>query len=665
MSVGVWPRRVLAVVVGLLLVTAAVMGPVAIVTEDEQPIGQARAASLGDYFISSDDSGRINASGATTGDFHWGDTNPDGNSFTDVSIGPDATYAYTIDNADLRQYRVDDGTLERNIDITTGVSEVKAGADGTYFFVGLDETTNPVDAYYVSNGTKAWSASEPGDRVAAIAISPDGETIYAGSQDNNIYALHSSNGTHKWTYTQFGSLVGSLGVSPDGEVLYAETGGTFKAIYTSNQSDKWDKSETVRGDVLTDSDGHLYYANANDVVKSTEPDGTTIRYSKQQGATIVDGAYDPVNDIHYQATYAGTVLALDGSDGSLVFNKTIHPGALTGEVSAGSNFVTTSGLPGSGESVSGTVETQYRQTFELYSFDTERFPPQSTTLSAYYYENQGTGGPIESPENKVRTLEDSDDDGFGSLDNQSTLKLENDTMYHLRLEGPHGDQRDVHGFHARKSRGDDVINLFAWGPNGSVNVPDQNETDIPLPPADNIPDPIDLPENEIPPPPGVNDSAPGPYLDTGKFWFDGEPCVGLRYNDPSGETEELAYNFTYNETHYADTILFDEPVGYYETCISPLNTTLGDIPEGEGDLSFNLTRNGTEWNGSLGFGDPIGGGGLGGALGPVSGGGGGGGGGDTLWILALLGAAGGAYYYRQDLRRLGRQAARRIGLGGG
>jgi outer membrane protein assembly factor BamB len=65
-----------------------------------------------------------------------------------------------------------------------------------------------------------WRSLTASDRVLSVAPSPDGSTVYLGSQDNNAYAVDASDGTQIWSSSVASNSVWSVAPSPDGSTVY-------------------------------------------------------------------------------------------------------------------------------------------------------------------------------------------------------------------------------------------------------------------------------------------------------------------------------------------------------------------------------------------------------------------------------------------------------------
>ena len=56
--------------------------------------------------------------------------------------------------------------------------------------------------------------------TSAPVVSPDGSTVYVGSEDNNVYALNAADGSLLWKYATGSGVYSSPRLSADGATLF-------------------------------------------------------------------------------------------------------------------------------------------------------------------------------------------------------------------------------------------------------------------------------------------------------------------------------------------------------------------------------------------------------------------------------------------------------------
>ena len=72
-------------------------------------------------------------------------------------------------------------------------------------------------------GTEIWNFTT-GGWVVSPALSPDGKTVYAGSDDASLYAVDAATGTQVWAFKTGYAVRSSPALSPDGKTVYVGSG---------------------------------------------------------------------------------------------------------------------------------------------------------------------------------------------------------------------------------------------------------------------------------------------------------------------------------------------------------------------------------------------------------------------------------------------------------
>ena len=69
-------------------------------------------------------------------------------------------------------------------------------------------------------GAKKWTFAT-GDAVeSSPTLSPNGTTVYVGSDDKSLYAVDAASGTQQWTFATGDEVDSSPTLSPDGSTVY-------------------------------------------------------------------------------------------------------------------------------------------------------------------------------------------------------------------------------------------------------------------------------------------------------------------------------------------------------------------------------------------------------------------------------------------------------------
>jgi len=119
-----------------------------------------------------------------------------------------------------------------------------------------------------------WVYDEFGNSVrSSPAVSPDGGTIYVGSDDNRLYAVDAADGTKKWRFDTGGNVISSPVVGPDGMVYVGSEGGANQGrVYGLNPADRLNQPN---GSTLNTTNEWLFYTpNDIDSSPAAGPDGT-------------------------------------------------------------------------------------------------------------------------------------------------------------------------------------------------------------------------------------------------------------------------------------------------------------------------------------------------------------------------------------------------------
>ena len=72
------------------------------------------------------------------------------------------------------------------------------------------------------------------------ALSPDGGTVYIGSNDNHLYAVDAATGEERWRFETDGGVDSSPAVSADGSVVYVGSrDDRLYAVDTATGAESW------------------------------------------------------------------------------------------------------------------------------------------------------------------------------------------------------------------------------------------------------------------------------------------------------------------------------------------------------------------------------------------------------------------------------------------
>jgi outer membrane protein assembly factor BamB len=120
--------------------------------------------------------------------------------------------------------------------ITLGRSQYAPtiGTDGTIYVSALDSYLYAINP----NGTLKWKFKATQEFESAPALSADGLVVYAGSDDNNLYAVNTANGTLKWKYKASDDVNAAPAIDAAGN-LYITTSNWFGWSINKNGKLNW------------------------------------------------------------------------------------------------------------------------------------------------------------------------------------------------------------------------------------------------------------------------------------------------------------------------------------------------------------------------------------------------------------------------------------------
>jgi len=149
----------------------------------------------------------------------------------------------------------------------TAATPLLISADGQTLYAGTDK--EQLDAYAASDGHKLWSAPL-GGIPGAPALGSDG-TIYVGSSDGALHAI-GSDGAPRWRYPSNGWVRAMPAVS--GPTIYGgtDTGAVFALDAGGTQRWRLELGAETIG-LAGGPDGTLYATSANGTLHALAPDG--------------------------------------------------------------------------------------------------------------------------------------------------------------------------------------------------------------------------------------------------------------------------------------------------------------------------------------------------------------------------------------------------------
>ena len=149
------------------------------------------------------------------------------------------------------------------------------GTDGTIYVSSLSHSIYAVTDNGAS-ATQKWKFATGGEVFSSPAISADGNTIYVGSDDYNLYALNAADGSLKWKFTTGNSVGSSPAISADGKTVYVgSTDGNIYAVNSASGTEKWAfATGNSYSSPAIGADGTIYIGSDDDNLYALTDNGT-------------------------------------------------------------------------------------------------------------------------------------------------------------------------------------------------------------------------------------------------------------------------------------------------------------------------------------------------------------------------------------------------------
>ncbi len=198
------------------------------------------------------------------------------------------------------------------------------------------------------DGTVAWELKGAGGGFGTPTI--DGDTVYVGSSDGNLYAVAIPTGKARWIYPAKED-VSTRPALAGGLVLVASLQDTIFAVDARTGAWKWHHRREQKADSLTIfgaaavavGGGAAFAAYSDGFVASLDPATGASRWERRVAPTGTHLDVDSIaldGDRLYAAAYSGAVLALDARTGKDLWSFAA-PAASRVAVGAGFVFAVT------------------------------------------------------------------------------------------------------------------------------------------------------------------------------------------------------------------------------------------------------------------------------------------------------------------------------------
>ena len=138
--------------------------------------------------------------------------------------------------------------------------------DGSTVYAGSNGDDS-LYAFDAANGNKEWSFPL-GSTVSGtpLKVSPDGSTVYCGSLDSGLFAVDAASGQEKWRLATFQGLFSPPALSPNGSVVYVNGDSGLFAIDAVSGHIKWTLPCGTSEGPTVSADGSTVYVGGDSVV---------------------------------------------------------------------------------------------------------------------------------------------------------------------------------------------------------------------------------------------------------------------------------------------------------------------------------------------------------------------------------------------------------------
>ena len=138
-----------------------------------------------------------------------------------------------------RKRKLENASVAYTLGHSGSVNSVAISPDGQILVSGSDDNT--ITIWDLSTGQELRTLTGHSDSVNSVVISPDGQTVVSGSSDKTIKIWQLSTGQELRTLEGDG-LINSLAISPDGQILVSSSHTVVRSDYFD-----WKSYTVVRG----------------------------------------------------------------------------------------------------------------------------------------------------------------------------------------------------------------------------------------------------------------------------------------------------------------------------------------------------------------------------------------------------------------------------------
>lgn len=177
-----------------------------------------------------------------------------------------------------------DGTLRCSFPVGAASGAPALGPDGVIYVSG----GNTRRLYALNPDCSLKWEGDPAANVlrSGAALSPDGKTVYYGSDDGYLYAREAATGALKWqSPASYGGVWSAPAIGSDGTIYATTMMGALWALDPADGSLLWayPTNLEIHNSPVIDADGVIYFGTGYGYVFAVNPDGSQ-RWTYQSGS---------------------------------------------------------------------------------------------------------------------------------------------------------------------------------------------------------------------------------------------------------------------------------------------------------------------------------------------------------------------------------------------
>ena len=266
----------------------------------------AASAEGGTVFYAIQGSGGLTAYSGANGGTEWSTGLP-GGAWGTPTVGGDLVVV-GYDNVDsVSAYYVSNGTAAWTVPINGTLGSSPAYANGVFYFGSTDGYAYAVS----SDGSTLWNVAVGSAIEATPAV--DGTTVIEADQGGSVLALNAANGATLWNFTTESGIDASPAISANGLVYDGNATGTLFALNERTGAESW---QTTLSAAITSSpalaDGMLFVLTADGTVSAFSYTSSVLALN----VTVADSSEAPIANA--SVTVDGAT-ALTNAEGEVAF----------------------------------------------------------------------------------------------------------------------------------------------------------------------------------------------------------------------------------------------------------------------------------------------------------------------------------------------------------